>query len=138
MGVRAAGPSVRQVTNGSCDQDCDVVFKEQAGSPAEIRQQGNKTMSNGRLDIDAARRLVEDISKNLATLPKDSAKHRELRAEVEELKAMLGEADAHPPVIEDKMRSVHSLFGRATSELQADGIRAGIFLREIGRMLGLD
>jgi len=48
------------------------------------------------------------------------------------------ETDAHPPVIEDKMRSVHSLFGRATSELQADGIRAGIFLREIGRMLGLD
>ena len=95
-------------------------------------------MSNGRLDIDAARRLVEEISKNLATLPRDSAKHAELRAEVEELKAMLDETDAHPPVIEDKMRSVHSLFGRATSELQADGIRAGIFLREIGRMLGLD
>ncbi len=104
----------------------------------EIRQQGNKTMSNGKLDIDAARRLVEEISKNLATLPRDSAKHGELRAEVEELKAMLGEADTHPPVIEDKMRSVHSLFGRATSELQADGIRAGMFLREIGRMLGLD
>lgn len=130
--------AVAHITDGSCDQDGDVVFKEAAGSPAEIRQQGNETMSNGKLDIDAARRLVEDISKNLATLPKDSAKHVELRSEVEELKAMLGQADAHPPVIEDKMRSVHSLFGRATSELQADGIRAGIFLREIGRMLGLD
>ncbi len=138
MGPDMIQRRVAHITDGSCDRDRDVVFKERAGSPVEIRQQGNKTMSNGKLDIDAARRLVEEISKNLATLPRDSAKHGELRAEVEELKAMLGEADTHPPVIEDKMRSVHSLFGRATSELQADGIRAGMFLREIGRMLGLD
>jgi hypothetical protein len=51
---------------------------------------------------------------------------------------MLGRADAHVPMIEDKMKSVHALFDRAAVELRADGIRAGIFLREIGRMLGLD
>ena len=95
-------------------------------------------MSNSPFDIDAAKKLVDEISNNLNALPKDSARHGELRAEVEELKAMLRQADAPRPEIEGKMRSVHALFDRAVSELHADGIRAGIFLREIGRILGLD
>jgi len=61
-----------------------------------------------------------------------------LRAEVEDLKDMLGRTDAPLPLIEDRMKSVHGLFDRAAVELRADGIRAGIFLSEIGRMLGLD
>ena len=57
---------------------------------------------------------------------------------MEDLKAMLGRTDAHLPLIEDRMKSVHALFDRAAAELPADGIRVGILLREIGRMLGLD
>jgi hypothetical protein len=57
---------------------------------------------------------------------------------VEDLKAMLGSADAQLPLIEDRMKSVHTSFDRAAVELRADGIRVSIFLREIGRMLGLD
>ena len=95
-------------------------------------------MSQSKFDIEAAMRLAEEISANLAALPKDSAKHAELRAEVEELKALLGAADSESHAVEGKMRSVHSLFDRAAIELQADGIRAGAFLAEIGRILGLD
>ena len=95
-------------------------------------------MSKRTFDVEAAIRLAEEISENLAALPKDSARHAELRAEVEELKALLGEADAQSHAVEGKMRTVHGLFERATAELQADGIRAGAFLREIGHMLGLD
>jgi seryl-tRNA synthetase len=95
-------------------------------------------MNMSEFDIDRAKRLVEEISQNLAALPEDSAKYAQLRAEVEDLKTMLGRADVHVPTIEDKMKSVHSSFGRAAAELRADGLRAGIFLREIGRMLGLD
>lgn len=95
-------------------------------------------MSKGMFDLRAARRLAEEITENLAAFSNDSTKHAELRAEVEELKAMLDAADAHSPVVEGKMRSVHALFDRAAAELQADGIRAGSFVREIGRMLGLD
>jgi hypothetical protein len=95
-------------------------------------------MSKSEFDIDRAKRLLDEISENLAALPKDSAKYAQLRAEVEDLRAILGRADAHVPMIEDKMKSVHTLFDRAAVELRADGIRAGNFLREIGRMLGLD
>ena len=95
-------------------------------------------MSTSEFDVGRAKRLVEEISENLATLPKDSAKYADLRAEVEDLRVLLASADAHPAEIGDKMKSVHGFFDQAATELRADGIRAGIFLKEIGRMLGLD
>ena len=95
-------------------------------------------MKESKLDIDRAKSLVAEISENLAALPQDSANYAQLRAEVEDLKDMLGRTDAPLPLIEDRMKSVHGLFDRAAVELRADGIRAGIFLSEIGRMLGLD
>jgi hypothetical protein len=95
-------------------------------------------MRESKLDIGRAKSLVEEILETLAALPPDSAKYAQLRAEVEELKAMLGRTDAHLPLIEDRMKSVHALFDRAAVDLRADGIRVGIFLSEIGRMLGLD
>jgi hypothetical protein len=91
-----------------------------------------------KLDIGRAKSLVEEISANLAALPQDSAKYAQLRAEVEDLKAMLGSTDAHLPLIEDRMKSVHALSDKAAVELRADGFRVGIFLSELGRMLGLD
>jgi hypothetical protein len=91
-----------------------------------------------KFDIGRAKLLVDEISANLATLPADAAAYAQLRAEVDALKAMLERPDASPPLVEDRMKSVHSLFGRAAAELRADGIRAGMFLEDIGRMLGLD
>lgn len=91
-----------------------------------------------KLDIGRAKSLVEEISANLAALPQDGAKYGQLRAEVEDLKAMLGSTDAHLPLIEDRMKSVHALSDKAAVELRADGIRVGIFLSELGRMLGMD
>ena len=95
-------------------------------------------MSESKLDIGRAKILVEEISANLAALPQNSAKYAQLRAEVEDLEAMLNRTDAHLPLIEDRMKSVYGLSDRAAVELRADGIRVGIFLSEIGRMLGLD
>jgi hypothetical protein len=95
-------------------------------------------MDKSEFDIDRAKGLVEEISANLSALPEDSAKYTQLRAEVEDLKRMLGGADVQVPLVEDRMKSVHGLFDRAAVELRADGVRVGIFLREIGRMLGLD
>jgi hypothetical protein len=95
-------------------------------------------MSESKLDIGRAKSLVEEIAAGLAELPQESAKYAQLRAEVEDLKAMLGRTDAHLPLIEDRMKSVHTLSDRAALELRADGIKVGIFLSEIGRMLGLD
>jgi len=95
-------------------------------------------MSKRPIDVDAARKLVDEITQNLDALSGDSARQAELRAEVQALRALLEREDAEHPEIEHRMKSVHGLFGRATDELQAEGIRAGMFLSAIGRMIGLD
>ena len=95
-------------------------------------------MSENKMDISRAKALVEQISQNLAALPHDNPNYAQLRAEVEDLKTMLGQSDAHPPEIAERMKSVHGSFDRMREELRADGIRVGVFLSEIGRMLGLE
>jgi len=95
-------------------------------------------MGDGKLDVARAKLLIGEISVHLAALPADSAKYAELRAEVDALRALLEAPDAHPAQVEDRMKSVHGLFDRAAAELHADGIRASMWLKEIGRMLGLD
>lgn len=95
-------------------------------------------MSKSEFDIGRARLLVDEISGNLAALPADTAKYAELRAEVDALKGMLDGPDAPLPQVEDRMKAVHGLFDQAGEELRADGIRVGMFVKEIGRMLGLD
>ncbi len=95
-------------------------------------------MSKSEFDTARARQLIGEISAHLAALPADGTKYAELRAEVEALKALLERPDAQPAKVQDSMKSVHGLFDRAADELRADGIRAGQFLSEIGRMLGLD
>jgi len=95
-------------------------------------------MADRKLDVERAKLLIGEISVNLAALPADSAKYAELRAEVDALRDLLEVPDAHPAQVEDRMKSVHGLFDRAAAELHADGLRAGMWLKEIGRMLGLD
>ena len=95
-------------------------------------------MNKPEFDIAAARRLVDAISADLAALPPDSTRHAHLRAEVGQLRTMLADSDAPAPAVEAGMRSVHSQVERASTELQSDGVRAGMFLQDIGRMLGLD
>ena len=95
-------------------------------------------MTQRNIDVDAARKLVDEISQNLASLPVGGARQAELRAEVEALRALLEREDALHPEIEDRMKSVHGQFDRYKDELQAEGLRVGMFLSAIGRMIGLD
>ena len=95
-------------------------------------------MDKQGIDLDAARTLIDEISGNLAGLPKDGDRHQALIAEVAQLKALLDQADAHPTQVAEGMKSFRDSVDSASSELKADGIRVGIFLSAIGRMLGLD
>jgi predicted nuclease with TOPRIM domain len=95
-------------------------------------------MSKPSIDVDAARKLVDEISANLESLPAGGERQAELRAEVEALRSLLERPDAEHPEIEDRMKTVHGQFDRYKEELQAEGMRAGMFLSALGRMLGLD
>jgi hypothetical protein len=94
-------------------------------------------MSNPPLDIDAAKRLADDVSKKLADIQGNGPKVQELRAEIEQLRGILDKADAEHSWIADKLKAVESTFEHAATELLADGIKIGTWVAEIGRILGV-
>ena len=94
-------------------------------------------MSNPPLDIDAAKRLADDVSKKLADIQGNGPKVQELRAEVEQLRSILDKADAEHSWIADKLKAVESTFEHAATELLADGIKISTWVAEIGRILGV-
>ena len=91
-------------------------------------------------DLDAARRLADDLSKKLGEMQAGGPRLAELRAEVEELRNALrapsGEGEAHSWIAE-RMRALESLYEHAAVELKADGFKAGEYVAEIGRILGV-
>ena len=94
-------------------------------------------MSEPEIDLDAAKLLVEDLSRKLAEAGGDGDKFRELREEVDSLRDILNGPNAQHFWITDRLRSMETIFERAAVELLADGIKAGSYLAEIGRILGV-
>ena len=93
-------------------------------------------MSKRSIDVDAARKLVDEIPKSQPAAGRHQPRRAARGGERAEGYARTGGAE--PPELEVKMKSVPGMFERASTELQADGVRAGMFLSAIGRMIGLD
>lgn len=94
-------------------------------------------MSDKNLDIDAVKRLVDDLSGKLDALPGDSARLAELRTELATLRDIVHGPDTRHSWIADRLKAVEDVFERAATELLADGIKAGAYLSEIARILGV-
>ena len=93
-------------------------------------------MSNKELDVEAARKLVDDLSRQLAEAENSGQKLNELRAEVETLRDILSGPNAQHSWIAERLAAIERVFEHAAVELLADGIKAGAYLAEIGRILG--
>ena len=94
-------------------------------------------MSNQPLDIDAAKRLADDLSQKLADIQGNGPQVQALRAEVEQLRGILGKGESEHSWIADRLKAVEVVFERAATELLADGIKVGAYVAEIGRILGV-
>lgn len=94
-------------------------------------------MSEPKIDYEAAKRLAEDLSAKLANSQGDGDQLRALRDEVDSLRDVLNGPNAHHFWVTDRLRSMELIFERAAVELLADGIKAGNYIAEIGRILGV-
>ncbi len=93
-------------------------------------------MDSHNLDVEAARKLVDALSRQLKDAETNGPKLSELRAEVETLKDILNGPNAQHSWIADRLSSIERAFEHAAVELLADGIKAGQYIAEIGRILG--
>ena len=94
-------------------------------------------MANESLDLDAAKRLVADLAKNLEQISGDSAKLQELREEVQTLEGILNVPRTRHSWIADSLKAVESALHNAANEVMAGGVQVGVYVSEIGRILGM-
>ncbi len=97
------------------------------------QQDGNR----GNVDVDAAARLVTALEEDLKKLSGSSEDIQRLRDEVQTLKNVLNSPVRRSHWVEEGLRGVRDVFERVTDEVVADGVKAGQYIAEIGRILGL-
>ena len=88
---------------------------------------GDKSQSD--IDLDAVRRLLEALERDLAAVRGGAQDMQVLRDEVDRLKALLESGESHHTVRD----SLHSL----RLALEGEGIRLGQYVGMIGRILGM-
>ena len=94
-------------------------------------------MKDKNPDLDAARKLVDDLSRQLADAAAGGPKSERLRAEVKSLSDILNKPDTEHSWIADRLAAIEDVFEHAAVELLADGIKAGQYIAELGRILGV-
>lgn len=94
-------------------------------------------MSDTRIDLERAKELAEDMSSTLAEVRGNDVKLLELREEVDALRDVLNGPNAQHFWVTDKLKRIEAAFERAAVELLADGIKAGGYIAEIGRIIGV-
>ncbi|MFM9970785.1 MAG: hypothetical protein ACKVQK_20525 [Burkholderiales bacterium] len=94
-------------------------------------------MSEQRIDLEKAKELAEDLSRTLSQVPGSDGKLIELREEVDALREVLNGPEAEHFWITDRLRKIEAAFERVAIEVLADGVKAGEYIAEIGRIIGV-
>ena len=89
------------------------------------------------VDLDAAARLVAALEEDLQKLSGSSPDIQRLRDEVATLKNVLDSPVRRSHWVAEGLTGVRDVFERVTDEVVADGVKAGQYIAEIGRILGL-
>jgi hypothetical protein len=89
------------------------------------------------IDLDAARRLVEQLDRDLAGAQSGKVDPAVLQAEVEQLRALLAQQEAAPAEVHAGLADVRDRMHVLGDELFTDAVKSGDYLARIGRLLGL-
>lgn len=89
------------------------------------------------IDLDAARRLVEQLERDLAGAQSGKVDPAVLQAEVEQLRGLLSEQGAPAVQVHAGLTGVRDRMHSLGDELFTDAVKSGDYLARIGRLLGL-
>jgi len=89
------------------------------------------------IDLDEVKRLVEAMEQDLAKVQGDVRHVQVLRDEVETLKNVLNSPVRRHHWVRDALHGIRGGFEDVVDSAIAEGLRAGRYIAEIGRMLGM-
>jgi hypothetical protein len=96
-----------------------------------------KESSKQEVDLNAAAKLVAELEQDLKKVAGDSRDIQRLRDEVETLKNVLNSPVRRDHWVTEGLHGVRDVFERVKDEVVADGVKGGLYIAEIGRILGL-
>jgi hypothetical protein len=89
------------------------------------------------IDLEAARRLVEQLERDLAAAQSGKVDPAVLQAEVEQLRALLAQHSASNADVHAGLSGLRERMHTVGDELFTDAVKSGDYLARIGRLLGL-
>lgn len=89
------------------------------------------------IDLQAIGRLLEQLEHDLARVQAGTGNTDTLRAEVEQLRALLARNEPAPAEVHTGLAGVRDRLHALGDELFTDAVKSGDYLARIGRLLGL-
>ncbi|HZN26359.1 MAG TPA: hypothetical protein VFB75_19180 [Burkholderiales bacterium] len=89
------------------------------------------------IDLEEVRKLIAALERDLENVRGDSAAVQRLKDEVETLKNVLGSPVRRHHWVRDGLHGIREAFENAVDTAVADGVKAGQYVAEIGRILGM-
>ena len=96
-----------------------------------------KGSGNQEVNLEAAAKLIAELELDLKKISGDSRDIQRLRDEVETLKNVLNSPVRRDHWVTEGLHGVRDVFERVKDEVVADGVKGGLYIAEIGRILGL-
>jgi hypothetical protein len=105
--------------------------------PPAVTEPPRQNRDPSRIDLDEVSRLVEALEQDLALARTDSTRIEALRAEVEQLRAMLGNEQAPGDDLERGLSGLRDAMHKLGDELISDAFEGSRHIAQIGRLLGM-
>ncbi|MGZ5118806.1 MAG: hypothetical protein ACXWCY_14020 [Burkholderiales bacterium] len=96
-----------------------------------------KLKTRHQIDLQEVQTLLEALERDLEKVRSDSTAVQRLKDEVQTLKNVLGSPVRRHHWIRDGLQSIREVFDSALDTAVADGLKAGQYVAEIGRILGM-
>jgi hypothetical protein len=97
----------------------------------------NVSGRSGEIDLDEVTKLVQAIERDLAQVRRGSSDVQLLRDEVETLKNVLSSPIRRHHWVREGLHALRMAFQEGLESVTADGLKAGRYIAEIGRILGM-
>ena len=93
--------------------------------------------STREIDLDEVAALIDALERDLQKIQGDSQDVQRLKDEVQTLKNLLGSPVRRHHWVRDALHGIRERFDDALDAAVAEGVQAGRYIAEIGRILGM-